>query len=82
VDRRGSGFLRMLRFSLPILIPLVAPHSPSSIIWGWYSRSIVAAVPRVLGLTPLKIRKNKYKIEQSLEIRTENITNTSPELYR
>jgi hypothetical protein len=34
----GAGFLRVLRFPLPILIPLTAPHSSSSIIWGWYNR--------------------------------------------
>jgi hypothetical protein len=34
----GEGFLRVLRFSLPIRIPPVAPQSSSSIIWGWYSR--------------------------------------------
>jgi hypothetical protein len=30
----GTGFLRVLRFHLPILIPPTAPHS-SSIIRGW-----------------------------------------------
>jgi hypothetical protein len=34
----GVGFLRVLRFPLPILIPLTAAHS-SSIIRGWYKRS-------------------------------------------
>jgi hypothetical protein len=32
----GAGFLRVLRFPLPILIPPTAPHS--SIIRGWYNR--------------------------------------------
>jgi hypothetical protein len=31
----GAGFLRVLRFPLPI-IPLTALHSSSFIIWGWY----------------------------------------------
>jgi hypothetical protein len=44
----GTGFLRVLRFPLPILIPPIAPHSPSSIIWGLYNRPEVAAVPRDL----------------------------------
>jgi hypothetical protein len=33
-----TGFLRVLRFPLPIRIPLIAPQSSSSIIWGWYNR--------------------------------------------
>jgi hypothetical protein len=33
----GAGFLRVLRFPLTILLPLIAPHS-SSIIRGWYNR--------------------------------------------
>jgi hypothetical protein len=35
----GAGFLRVLRFPLPILIPPTAPHS-SSINRGWYNRTI------------------------------------------
>jgi hypothetical protein len=31
----GEGFLRVLRFPLPIFIPPIAPQSPSPIIWGW-----------------------------------------------
>jgi hypothetical protein len=34
-----AGFLRVLRFTLPILITPTAPHS-SFIIRGWYSRRI------------------------------------------
>jgi hypothetical protein len=51
----GAGFLRVLRLSLPIFIPPIAPQSPSSSIWGWYKRPIVAAVPSELSLTPLII---------------------------
>jgi hypothetical protein len=36
----GAGFLRVLRFPLPILIPATASHSSSSIIRGWYNRPI------------------------------------------
>jgi hypothetical protein len=36
----GAGFLRVLRFPLTILIPPTAPHSPSSIIRGWYNRLV------------------------------------------
>jgi hypothetical protein len=32
----GAGFLRVLKFPLPIRIPPIAPQS-SSVIWGWYS---------------------------------------------
>jgi hypothetical protein len=53
----GAGFLRVLRFPLPVFIPPIAPQSPSSIIWGWYNRSVVSAVPSELCLTPLRIKK-------------------------
>jgi hypothetical protein len=33
-----AGFLLVLRFPLPILIPPTTPHSSSSIIRGWYNR--------------------------------------------
>jgi hypothetical protein len=35
-----TGFLQVLRFLLPILIPPTASHSSSSIIRGWYNRPI------------------------------------------
>jgi hypothetical protein len=34
----------------------IAPQSPSSIIWGWYNRSVLAAVPSGSSLTPLIIK--------------------------
>jgi hypothetical protein len=34
----GAGFLQVLRFPLPILIPSTAPHSSSSMIRGWHNR--------------------------------------------
>jgi hypothetical protein len=40
----GAGFLRVLRFPLPIFIPSIAPQSPSPTILGWYNRPEVAAV--------------------------------------
>jgi hypothetical protein len=40
----GAGFLRVLRFPLPIFISPVAPQSS----WGLYNRPEVAAVPRDL----------------------------------
>jgi hypothetical protein len=47
---------------MPIFIPSVTPQSSSSsssssIIWGWYNRPVVAAVPSGLSLTPLRIIK-------------------------
>jgi hypothetical protein len=51
----GARFLRVLRFPLPIFIPPISPQSPSSNIWGWYSRPVVATVPSGLSLTRLKI---------------------------
>jgi hypothetical protein len=40
----AAGFLRVLRFPLPIFIPPIAPQSPSPIIWGWYNRPEVTTV--------------------------------------
>jgi hypothetical protein len=57
----GAGFLRVLRFPMPIFIPPIAPESPSSTIWGWYNRPVVAAVPSGLSLTPLRILKKVIK---------------------
>jgi hypothetical protein len=54
----SARFLRVLQFPLPILIPPVASQSPLSIIWGWYNRPVVNAVPSELSLTPLRIIKN------------------------
>jgi hypothetical protein len=51
----GVGFLRVLRFPLPIFILPFASQLPSSIIWGWHKRPVVAAVPSGLSLTPLLI---------------------------
>jgi hypothetical protein len=36
----GTGFIQVLRFPLPILIPTIAPNSSSSIIRGFYNRPI------------------------------------------
>jgi hypothetical protein len=50
-----TGFLRVLWFPLPIFIPPIAPQLPSSIIWGWYNRAVVAAVPSRISVTTLRI---------------------------
>jgi hypothetical protein len=48
-----AGFLRVLRFPLPILIPPTAPHPSSFIIRGWYSKTNNGRdVPSGLSLTP------------------------------
>jgi hypothetical protein len=54
----GAGFLRVLRFPLPIFIPPIAPQSSSSIIRDWSNRPEVAAVLRDL-VPPHKIKKNR-----------------------
>jgi hypothetical protein len=51
----GAGFLRVLRFPVPIFLPPIAPQSPSSIIWGLYNRPKVAAAPSGLSPTPIII---------------------------
>jgi hypothetical protein len=71
----GAGFLRVLRFPLPIFILQIAPQSSSSIILGLYNRPEVAAVPS--GLSPTPLRKKKgclcsektgYKYSQKIPI--------------
>jgi hypothetical protein len=53
----GVGFLRLLRFPLPMFIPPIAPQSPSFTIWVLYNRPEVAAVPSGLSPTPLNKRE-------------------------
>jgi hypothetical protein len=63
----GAGFLRVLRFPLQIFIPPVAPQSPSPIMWGWYNRPEVAAMPSGPSWTraPTKrIKKKRMSITQ------------------
>jgi hypothetical protein len=60
----GAGFLRVFRFSLPIFIPPITPQSPLYIIWGWYNRPVVAAVPSGLSLTPLRIPRLEMDIQR------------------
>jgi hypothetical protein len=57
----GAGFLRVLRFPLPLCIPPIAPQSPSANIWVWYSGPIVAAVPSGLSLTTMR-KQNALEI--------------------
>jgi hypothetical protein len=53
----GQVFSEYFGFPMPIFIPPISPQSPLSIIWGWYNRPVVAAVPSGLSLTPLTIIK-------------------------
>jgi hypothetical protein len=70
--RHWSRFLPVLRFPLPIFIPPIVPKLPLSIIWGWYNRLIVAAVPSGLSLTQLRIIiiKNNISVLSVQIIRT------------
>jgi hypothetical protein len=45
------GQVFSISVSLPIFIPSIVPESPSSIIWGWYKRPVVATVPSERSLT-------------------------------
>jgi hypothetical protein len=51
----GQSGAGALRSPMPIFIPPISSQSPSSVIWGWYNRSVVAAVPSGVRLTPLII---------------------------
>jgi hypothetical protein len=55
----GAGFLRVLRFPLPIPIPLTAPHSSSSSFDAGTIGQLVADVPSGLSLTPPQETKKK-----------------------
>jgi hypothetical protein len=57
----GAGFLRVLRFPLPILIPSTAPHSSLSSGAGTIGQ-IVADVPSGLSLTVPK-ENNKQNVQ-------------------
>jgi hypothetical protein len=53
----GAGFLRVLRFLLPILIRPIAPQSPSS--GAGTIGQLVADIPSGLSLTPPQETKKK-----------------------
>jgi hypothetical protein len=54
----GAGFLRELRFALPIYIPSASPQSSIIITRGWHNRPGVAAVP-IASQTKLKKKKQR-----------------------
>jgi hypothetical protein len=74
----GAGFLRVLRFPLPIFIPPIAPQSPSSIIWCWYNRPVAAAVPSGLSLTPLRIIINNNNMQNNVGLLANPVTGLDP----
>jgi hypothetical protein len=61
----GAGFLRVLRFPLPILIPPKAPYS--SIIRGWYNTPINGRRTKWIRLIPPQ--ETKKNISQYLDFR-------------
>jgi hypothetical protein len=65
---RWGSFSPSTSVSQPIFIPSIAPQSPSSIIWGWYNRPAVAAVPSGLKSHPTKNNKilNIFNIKSFL----------------
>jgi hypothetical protein len=56
----GAGFLRVLRFPLPILIPPTAPHSYGAGTTG----QLVADVPSALSLTPPQETKKQTRMTE------------------
>jgi hypothetical protein len=60
----GAGFLRVLRFPLPILIPPIAPHVIITRYTG-ILRQIVADVPSGLSLTPPQAKLNIFMLRRN-----------------
>jgi hypothetical protein len=56
----GAGFLRLLRFPLPIVIPPTAPHSSSSGV-GTIGQ-LLADIPSELSLNPSQETKEKRSV--------------------
>jgi hypothetical protein len=65
----GAGFLRVLRFPLPIIIPSTAPHS--SIIRGWYNRASSGRVTKLTQVTPTARIKKVKTTKNIFEIKSE-----------
>jgi hypothetical protein len=57
----GVGFLRVLLFPLPILIPPTVPHSSSSVIRGWYNRPVSGRRTKWTQSHPTPRNKKKKK---------------------
>jgi hypothetical protein len=68
-----AGFLQILRFPMSILIPPTAPHA-SSIIWGWYNRSISGRRTKWTQSHPTPPHENKKKKRKTgLELHVRNV---------
>jgi hypothetical protein len=63
----AAGFLRVLRFHLPILIPPTTPHS-SSIIWGWYNRPNIGRRTKWTQSHPTPRNKKKLPVANPVEL--------------
>jgi hypothetical protein len=71
-----AGFFRVLRLPLPIFIPPPAPHSSSSsIVRGWYNRSVSGrrAEWTQSHPTPRNNKRKKFWLKHSFDLRDKNI---------
>jgi hypothetical protein len=72
VVNKVTGFLRVIRFPLPI-IPPTAPYSSSSssssyINWGCFNRSIVAYVPSGLSLDEEEEEEEEEELQEAYRV--------------
>jgi hypothetical protein len=72
----GVGFIRVLRFPVPIFIPQTAPQSPSSIIWGWYNRPVVPTVP-----SGFKTHRTKKKKKSNVTVKKQTCNYVEFEVF-
>jgi hypothetical protein len=71
------GFLRVLRIPLPILNPLTAPHSSSSIFRGWYYEPISGRCAKWTQSHPTpRNKKNTVEVKDPF-----SYTSTSPYVF-
>jgi hypothetical protein len=63
----GAGFLQVLRFPLPILIPQNAPYTTNTINQGWYHRSTSGCHTKWTRSHPISLIKEKKLKHENLE---------------